>query len=181
MLTELQGKALLKLARSSIMSCLSGRQPDMPEGDFLNEESGVFVTLENNGDLRGCIGFPEPVMPLGKAVVLAAQAAAFEYPRFPPLSEGEEFDVEISVLTKPELVSVPKEKLLSTIKVGKDGLIVRSISGSGLLLPQVATEQGWSSEEFMSHTCLKAGIGRDAWKRADVKVFKFQCQIFQEK
>lgn len=181
MLSDEQGRKLLQLARHAIDSHFSGQKPNVPQDDFFKEKHGVFVTLKKDGRLRGCIGFPEPVLPLDKAIVQAARAAAFGDPRFHPLEKGDEFDVELSILTKPELMDVPKTEMVGEIKVGSDGLVVRSPLTSGLLLPQVALEQGWNAEEFLVHTCLKAGLPSDAWLKQEVKVFKFQCQIFHER
>jgi uncharacterized protein (TIGR00296 family) len=181
MLTEKQGSELVRLARLSIVSYFSDDNLVLSERPFLNRKSGVFVTLKNHGKLRGCIGFPEPAMRLGEAVVRAARAAAFEDPRFPPVGENEEFDIEISVLTEPEEIDVPKSKVTGEITVGEDGLIVRGASASGLLLPQVATEQGWGADEFLAQASMKAGLPPDAWLHPGVKVFKFQCQVFHER
>ena len=113
------GKRLVKLARSSIFS-----EPKLPEG--FEKEQGVFVTLSSypSGSLRGCIGFPEPVMPLKEAVVEAAWAAAFDDPRFTPLTKEEKFTVEVSVLTVPEQIKGSEEELIKKVRVGEDGIII---------------------------------------------------------
>ena len=146
--------------------------------DKLTQPRGVFVTINKQGELRGCIGFPEPVFPLGIALIKAARAAAFEDPRFEPLKEEElkDIEIEISVLTLPEKIK-PDPDL---IKVGEDGLIVKKGINSGLLLPQVATEYNWSAEEFLSQTCVKAGLPRDAWKSSEIEIQKFQAQIIKQ-
>jgi len=143
----------------------------------------VFVTLNIDGELRGCIGFPEPVLPLYEAVIESARSAAFSDPRFMPLSK-EEFDkvhIELSVLTVPELIKVKKsEDYLNKIKIGSDGLIIRGEYGSGLLLPQVFTEYKCNPKKALEMTCQKAGLSSDAWKDLKNKIFKFQAHIFEE-
>jgi hypothetical protein len=186
LLTKEQGKKLLKLARESIETSFSGNYPDIPEKikkDF-SEKQGVFVTLHNKrGQLRGCIGYPMPTLALFDAIVSAARSAAFQDPRFSPIKKEDMDDivVEISVLTVPELIKVnsPRE-YLEKIKIGDDGLIIKSAFSSGLLLPQVATEYNWDAEEFLMHTCNKAGLNPEAWKDKNVKLYKFQAQIFSE-
>lgn len=171
-------KELLKLARDSIATSFSGKEPDIPNGNDVHQ--GVFVTLHKNGDLRGCIGYPEPIMPLSKAVTECARAAAFCDPRFPPLKEDElkHVKIEISVLTVPK--EIDKGRLPNAIRVGTDGLIIRSAITSGLLLPQVATEYNWSADEFVQHACEKAGLPADAWKDDTVAVFTFQAKVISE-
>ena len=144
-----------------------------------NKKQGVFVTIHKNKELRGCIGFPEPIFPLYDAIKKAALYAAFEDPRFHPLrnDEYEDIEFELSILTVPEPVNKPYEK---NIKVGEDGLIIRAMGRSGHLLPQVATEYNWSPEEFLGHTCQKAGLSDDAWKNDDIEILSFQAEIFSE-
>jgi AmmeMemoRadiSam system protein A len=182
MLSEEQKKKVLKLCREAIFSYFTNTEPKI-EDKFLSEKQGVFVTLKLNEELRGCIGFPEPVYQLGKAIVFAAKAAAFEDPRFPQLKESElkKIKIEASVLTKPQLIKVKKpEEYIEKIEVGKDGLIVNDGFQSGLLLPKVAEEYEWDAKEFIEQTCVKAGLPTDAWKDKDTKVFKFQAQVFGE-
>ena len=185
MISLAQGKKLIKLARDSISSVFSDTEfkvKDEFKKEF-SEELGVFVTLNKHGELRGCIGFPEPTYPLYRGVVEAAKSAAFSDPRFNVLDEDELGDVtaEISVLTKPKQVIVDKaEDYVKKIKVGRDGLIVRSAFGSGLLLPQVATEYKWDSKTFLEQTCNKAGLPIDMWKDNRCKIYSFQSQVFSE-
>ncbi len=181
-----QAKRLIKLARESISSNLSHSSIEV--GDDTRKEFsevlGVFVTLNKDGNLRGCIGFPEPVYPLYEGVIKAAESAAFSDPRFPPVAEEElnDISIEISVLTKPKLIKVEKATdYIGMIEVGRDGLIIRSGFGSGLLLPQVATEYNWDSKTFLEQTCVKAGLARDSWQDIEgVKVYGFQSQVFSE-
>jgi len=186
MLSKEDGELLIKVAREAIKTYLENKKvmepPRVPP--HLREKRGVFVTLNKNGDLRGCIGFPEPIKPLIDGVVGAAIAAATSDPRFPPvtLNELKEIQIEISVLTKPEPIKVkdPKE-YPKMIKIGQDGLILERGFYKGLLLPQVAVEWGFDEEEFLCNTCLKAGLPPDCWYDQETKVYKFQAQIFQEK
>jgi len=187
MLSVEEGGYAVKLARETILAKLKGVAKAKPKDApaCFRERFGVFVTLETYPakELRGCIGFPQPVGPLGDEIVEAAILAATDDPRFPPVAEAElpNLLIEISVLTKPEEIVVSKPMdVAKEIKVGRDGLIVEHGYYSGLLLPQVPVEQKWNVQEFLSHTCLKAGIPQDAWMDRNVKVFKFQAQIFTE-
>ncbi|MBW2990519.1 AmmeMemoRadiSam system protein A, partial [Candidatus Woesearchaeota archaeon] len=135
-------------------------------------------------DLRGCIGFPMPVYSLNTAVVEAARSAAFHDPRFPPVEEKEldKIDIEISVLTVPEEIKVShSNEYLKKIKIGEDGLIIQGEFGSGLLLPQVATENNFNVQTFLNCLCQKAGMGFNSWKDLENKISKFQAIVFGEK
>ena len=185
-LNEKDGQYLINLAREAIEIYLDKQiKIDVPSEcpKHLKENLGVFVTLNKNQNLRGCIGYPEPVMPLIQATINAAiSAAVFDY-RFPKLrsDELEDIQIELTVLTKPELIDTPKEEYLDNIIIGEDGLIVEMGFSRGLLLPQVATENNMNAEEFLSHTCLKAGLSPNTWIEDDIKLYKFQGQIFHEK
>jgi uncharacterized protein len=171
-------KELLELARLSISSIFSNETIDI---DTYNqtEKQGCFVTLKKNKELRGCIGFPIAVLPLNEAIFQAARAAAFEDPRFPPVTESEfeEIKIEVSILTIPEEVKKPYEK---NIKIGEDGLIIKDKNQSGLLLPQVAPEWNWNVTQFLEHTCEKAGLEKEAYKDDNTTVEKFQAKIYTE-
>jgi uncharacterized protein len=184
MLTEDEGKAAVKLARKALTEFVEKRTRIKPEGlpKIFEEKQGVFVTLHEEGDLRGCIGYPQPVMPLGNAIVDSAINAGTGDPRFPPVKAKEmgRIEFEVTVLTKPELYQIPKNKLPEAVRIGVDGLIVTNGMFSGLLLPQVAPEWGFDSMEFLSQTCLKAGLPADAWIDQDTEVLHFQAQIFAE-
>jgi len=157
--------------------------PPATQGVF-QENQGVFVTLHTypDCDLRGCIGIPLPVLSLQDALIESAQSATRD-PRFPPLEESEldHIIVEVTILTKPVLLKVkqPRE-YLTQIQIGRDGLIVEQGIYKGLLLPQVPVEEKWSKEEFLSHTCMKAGLLPDAWFEKNIKIFSFSGQIFTE-
>lgn len=181
-----EGEALVKTARKAIEKWVREREKlsvkDYPR--HWDEKRGVFVTIHSypEKELRGCIGYPEPVMPLIRALVDSAIQATQD-PRFPPLEEQEldRIVVEVSVLTPPEPIRVkdPRE-YPEKIRIGRDGLIVRKGFYSGLLLPQVAPEHGMGKEEFLSHTCLKAGLPPDAWLDSNTQVYRFQAEIFKE-
>ena len=176
-----QGKRLVDAARKSIVSELKSESLSLSE-DFkeeFSEKRGIFVTLKKDDELRGCIGYPVPKLPLHQAVVDAAKAAAFKDPRFPPLAEDEvnDISIEISVLTVPEELEVRDRE---NIVIGRDGLIIDGGYASGLLLPQVPVEQGWDQEEFLEHICTKAGLPSDAYKDEENKIYIFQAQIFCE-
>jgi uncharacterized protein (TIGR00296 family) len=188
MLTDIEGRAAVKLARKTIESFLSEeRLPEPQELGFelspvFGEKRGVFVTLTEKGLLRGCIGHPFPDSTLGDAIMDSAISAATRDPRFPSV-EKEELDdivVEVTILTPPEKINAPAEELPDRIEIGKHGLIVRQGYCQGLLLPQVAPEHNMDSIEFLGHTCMKAGLSPDAWfKGAEVSCF--EGQIFKEK
>lgn len=182
-----KGKELLELARDAIQNYLeTGKKINPPEdtSGVMSEKRGVFVTLNKNGDLRGCIGRPLPTEPLANAVIDSAINAATQDPRFTPLQKDElkNITVEVSVLTVPEKIEVDTPSdYPDKVEVGKDGLIVNYMGNSGLLLPQVPVEQGWDAEEFISQTCVKAGISSDSWLEKDVEIECFNAQIFKEK
>ena len=186
MLTLEEGKLLVKLARHTIETYLrEGRKPRVPKVPAkLREPRGVFVTLNKGGELRGCIGHPLPEMPLVDAVTDSAISSATRDPRFPPVKAEElpALEVEVSVLSKPEPVEVksPRE-YPKHIVIGRDGLIVEWSGYAGLLLPQVPVEWGWNAEEFLSHTCMKAGLMPDHWLREGVRISKFSAQVFMER
>ena len=178
-------KKLLKLARESIESCFSDSKVNIdPEiKKKFSVEQGVFVTLKKHGELRGCIGFPEPVFPLYDAIMKAAEAAAFEDPRFIPVSKEEmnEIIIEISILSIPALIEVNNpDDYFKEIEVGRDGLIVKYRGFSGLLLPQVAPEQRWNAVQFLEGTCEKAGVPKNSWRNPRCEIYKFQGEIFSE-
>ncbi len=175
MLNKEERKALLKIALRSILAAFEGKiyHPGELKGS-LAEPRGAFVTLKKNGILKGCIGYVEPIFPLGETVARAAVAAAFEDPRFYPLQmeELEGLELEITVLTPPRKVNSLQE-----IVIGKHGLIAERGPFRGLLLPQVPVEHGWNLKEFLENTCLKAGLERDCWQR-DTDFYTFEGEIF---
>jgi len=185
-LSDSDGVLLVKAARKAVTEFLSNGNRIKLESDLEKKfsfNSGVFVTLNNPDGLRGCIGFPMPEKKLAHAIIEGAIAAATEDPRFPSVKTNELNDIvfEVTVLTPPVEIDVsdPME-YLEKIKVGRDGLIIRHSFSSGLLLPQVPVEYGWNVEEFLQHTCEKAGLARDTWKNEGVKIEKFEGIIFKE-
>lgn len=184
MLTLEEGKIAVRLARDALTTYIQNKKIVETKGlpPVFDEKRGVFVTIHEEGELRGCIGYPQPVLPLGKAIVDSAINASSRDPRFPSVRPGElpRVEVEVTILTKPEPYDVPKKKLPEVVRIGRDGLIVSKGMYSGLLLPQVAPEWGWDSMEFLSQTCLKAGLPADAWLDEDTEVLHFEAQIFSE-
>jgi len=185
-LTLEEGKLLVKLARETIKTYLrEGRKPQVPKVPAkLRERRGVFVTLNKRGELRGCIGHPLPTIPLVDAVIDSAISSAVRDPRFPPVTPEElpTLEVEVSVLSKPEPIKVksPREYPKHVV-IGRDGLIIEWSSYAGLLLPQVPVEWGWDAEEFLSRSCMKAGLMPDHWLREGVRISKFSAQVFGER
>lgn len=176
-----QKNKLLGLARKSIETYLNtGRHLEVSEQDLiLKQEMGAFVTLHKNGELRGCIGNLVGSQPLYLSVRDMAVAAAVEDPRFPPVEAGElkGIDIEISALSPMRRVNSVDE-----IELGKHGVMVRRGFNSGVFLPQVATETGWSKEEFLSYLCEhKAGLPPDAWKDSKTELYVFTAEVFGEK
>jgi hypothetical protein len=184
LLSRQDGETLVKLARQTIKTYLSEETiVDVPNVAAFNEKRGVFCTLKTvAGELRGCIGLPYPTKALGEAVVDAAVASATRDPRFYTLTlkELDSIVIEVTVLTPPEKLEGPHDKFPAKVKVGKHGLIVQSRLGSGLLLPQVATENEWDSTKFLDMTCWKAGLPEGCWKQDNTEVFCFEGQIFKE-
>jgi len=170
---------LLRLARQTITTYLKEKRippysTDNP--DFLRP-GGAFVTLRKHGQLRGCIGYIYSEEPLYQTIQKMAVAAAVQDPRFPPVRESElgEISIEISLLS-------PIQRVTDTnaIVVGKHGLIIRYGPYQGLLLPQVAPEQGWDREEFLEGLCYKAGLPADAWRDPQAELYSFTAEVFGE-
>ena len=185
-LSDSDGVFLVKTARQAVTEFLSNGNRIKLEAEYEKKfsfDSGVFVTLNKPDGLRGCIGFPMPEKKLSHAIIEGSIAAATEDPRFPSVTTKELNDItfEVTVLTPPVEIDVsdPME-YLTKIKVGRDGLIIRHSFYSGLLLPQVPGEYGWSVEEFLQHTCHKAGLEKDFWKSGKAKIEKFEGIIFKE-
>ena len=185
-LSDSDGVFLVKTARMAVTEFLSNGKRIKLESEYEGKfsfNSGVFVTLNNSDGLRGCIGFPMPDKKLSHGIIDAAISAATEDPRFSPVKTNELNDIvfEVTVLTPPVEINVsdPME-YLEKIKVGRDGLIIRHSFSSGLLLPQVPVEYSWNVEEFLQHTCEKAGLARNTWKNESVKIEKFEGVIFKE-
>ena len=185
MISDEAGQYLVDIAKKTISQYLeTGEKLEIPKDhpEELDEKLGVFVTLNKNNNLRGCIGYAEPIEPAIVATIEVAIAAAFNDPRFPSLTkdEFESLDFEVTVLTKPEIIYVAHpDQYLDEIEIGRDGLIVQKGYSRGLLLPQVAVENVLDKEGFLEHTCMKAGISADSWMDESCDVYKFQGQIFK--
>ncbi len=176
--TDEERKILKEVAYKTIENSLLGvsEEIEIPRKySKLHEKRGVFVTIKKHGELRGCIGYIQPFKPLSELIKDAALAAAFNDPRFPPLSKEElpEIEIEISVLTPFREVTDPEE-----IKIGRDGLYIVKGPYSGLLLPQVAVEHNMDRKTFLEHACLKAGLPPDAWEEEETKIYTFSADIF---
>ena len=164
---------ILKIARDAILD------KSYTNNDF-KEKKGVFVSIYVNNKLRGCIGFVDPVFTLSEAIIKAARLAAFEDFRFKPLSKDENFRIEVSVLTEPELIKVGKYgDYLKKIKIGKDGLIIEN-RRKGLLLPKVFVEYKCNVKKALEMVCEKAGLDKNEWKNLDNKIYRFQADVFEE-
>jgi AmmeMemoRadiSam system protein A len=171
-------KAFLhRLALEAIEHRLLGRPMPSRDGESerLSEKRGAFVTLKTGGQLRGCIGHTQAIKPLSQTIIDMAQAAAFQDPRFPPLSQKElkDLEIEISALTPFRQIRDIEE-----IVVGKHGLMIERGVNAGLLLPQVATEYHWNRITFLEHTCQKAGLPKEAWKDSRTNIYIFSAEIF---
>ena len=185
-LTEDEGNYLLSVARKTIEQRLSSQneqtQSDADRSSKFLEQRGTFVTLTTGGNLRGCIGHIIPQESLIEGIRVNAINAAFQDPRFPPLTreEWEKVKVEISILTEPKpLAYSDAQDLLQKLRPEIDGVIIRKGYHQSTFLPQV-WEQLPQKEEFLSHLCLKAGLGSDSWKAGDLEVSTYQVQAFEE-
>lgn len=178
-LTKEEKQTLLQLARDTIeLWVREKKRPPLPKMEgVLAEERGAFVTIHKRGQLRGCIGNIIGYQPLIRTIQEMAVAAAAEDPRFRSVTPEElaEIDIEISVLS-------PLEKIKDTnkIEVGKHGVVISQGWCKGLLLPQVAAEQGWDRDTFLTHTCYKAGLPADAWKDPETNIEIFSAEVFGE-
>ena len=189
MLSAEERRAALGIARASIARALHRRYPEIAQAEIKVEESaeaftgiladpaGAFVTLRINRELRGCIGYFESSEPLSSIIDELAEKAAFDDPRFPPLTCDEfwRIRIEISVLTPMKPIASIEE-----IIVGTHGLLLEQGRHRGVLLPQVATEYGWGREEFLDNVARKAGIARTAWREESTRIWIFSAAVFGE-
>ena len=172
------GALLLNSAREAIASSLEGRDPVYGSpSENVKVLCGTFVTLHRGKTLRGCIGTMRGVHPLIEAVREMARSSAFHDPRFPPLTGDELGDISIEISVLSPLVKISS---LDEIHIGTHGLFLVKGLSSGVLLPQVAVEQGWNRGQFLKHTCRKAGLPEEAWKDSGVDVFIFSAILFSE-
>lgn len=176
MFTDAQKRALLRAARAAIRSQVTGEAMAPGPCATLPAGTGAFVTIRRAGRLRGCLGTLECRGPLLEEIARCAARAAREDPRFPPVEASElaALAIEVSILGPLEPIS-PHDR--DAIVIGRHGLVVERGSRRGLLLPQVASEWGWGPEDLLAHTCLKAGLPRDAW-RDGAAVYRFEAIVF---
>jgi len=179
-MNDVQKKTLLKIASDTVDAVIRRQPIENPQSDDpeLNAPCGCFVTLKNQGRLRGCIGRFTSESPLIELVGQMAKASATGDPRFfaDPISAGEldQLDVEISVLSPLQRTDEPL-----SLRLGVDGIYIKKGRTSGCFLPQVATETGWSKEEFLSYCCAhKAGLAADAWREPETEVYLFTADVF---
>jgi AmmeMemoRadiSam system protein A len=175
-----QKQILLRTAKQTVEAVVTGRKTAhaMSDDPALNAQCGCFVTLKSHNRLRGCIGQFVGERPLIELVAEMAKASATSDPRFfgDPITAGEleHIDVEISVLSPLKRTNDPL-----SLRLGVDGIYIRRGHASGCFLPQVATETGWDTEEFLSYCCShKAGLSPDAWKDPDTEVYLFTAEVF---
>ena len=189
MLNLEEGMFLVRVARTAVESHLTGVTPEVRtiSSKSLEGETGVFVTLldhSRNNTLRGCIGIPYPTLPLIEQTKIAAVEAATSDYRFERLGIDEtrrRVVFEVTVMSPIESIWVKNPlDLRENVIVGRDGLVVDGMGRQGLLLPQVAVDEGFDSEEFLSQCCLKAELPPDAWLSGNVRVSRFQGQVFAE-
>ena len=178
LLTKKEQKELLKIARNTVVDYITnGKVPVLTtESPGLNLHSGCFVTVKQKGELRGCIGNFVSEQPLYLLVQEMATSAAIRDPRFYPMKSEDlaDFKLDISVLSP-----LKKAASVDEIKVGTHGIYIVKGSYRGVLLPQVATEYGWNREQFLQHTCIKAGLPEDAWQ-GECEIYIFSAQVFGE-
>lgn len=171
---------LLRIARSALERAAVGSAPSKaaPAHPDLRERRAAFVSLHAaDGALRGCVGVTAAESPLADVVGRMAQAAAQRDPRFSPVTPSEVSDLclEISVLGPLERVAS-----LDDIELGVHGLVVEGRGRRGLLLPQVATQRGWTKPRFAGHTALKAGLSPEDWRAPDITLYRFRSEVFGE-
>lgn len=169
---------LLEVARHAVVLAADTREPlhDLPPSEILWRPAGAFVTLHQRRRLRGCIGQLPSHEPLIRVVADSARAAAIEDPRFPPIKAADvpEIEIEISVLSPLEPIT------LDQIQPGTHGLVVARGRQRGVLLPQVATQFGWSAQRFLEETLEKAGLEKEAWKDPETSIQAFTAEVFSE-
>jgi len=187
-LTLEEGAYLVRKARESVETAFKGERPNIKDSPpKLMRPGAPFVTIyimkRGFKELRGCIGYIAHVEPLIKATVEVAREAAFNDPRFPPLTL-KEYPVtifEVSVLSELKPMPEDPDERLKFVKIGKMGLMAKRGFLSGLLLPQVAVEEGWDEKTFLENTCLKAGLEYDCWMDGETQFYYFVARVFEEK
>jgi AmmeMemoRadiSam system protein A len=168
---------LLQVAHDSIAAALQNRELELhPPAAHLAESRGAFTTLYLQGELRGCVGYVAPVASLYRTVAETARAAAFEDPRFLPVTQKEapELEVSLSILSRLAVIQP------GDVEIGRHGLLISQGGHRGLLLPQVPVEHNWDRITFLKQTCRKAGLPADAWQRG-AKVEVFTAEVFSDR
>lgn len=167
---------LLQLAHDAVLATLENRplQPFKPS-PHLSELRGAFTTVYSNDKLRGCVGYPTAVMPLYRTIVETVRGAAFDDPRFVPVSLDEARHLQISISVLSPLSPIQAEEVV----IGKHGLIISQAGCRGLLLPQVPVEHGWDRVTFLEQTCHKAGLPMNAWKEG-ATIEAFTAEVFSD-
>ncbi|PIE52374.1 AMMECR1 domain-containing protein [Candidatus Fermentibacteria bacterium] len=176
-MTAEEKKSVLALARSAVEAAARGEPPpEIPDEEILRKENGAFVTLKSKGRLRGCIGHFTGLGSLGKTILAMAGEAALHDSRFIPVNPEElpGLTIEVSVL------SSMKRCLAEQVEPGIHGLYVRQGFRAGTLLPQVAAEEGWNREQFLSHTCIKAGLPPEAWRNKETEISVYTAEVITE-
>lgn len=186
MLSPAEQKELMDIAWKSMRRTVRGEDVEQPQGQsksfnsesMLSQVMGAFVSLYNNGELRGCLGVIASETSLAETVSQLAGRSATEDPRFPSVTEDEldDIQIEISVLSPLREISAIEE-----IQVGKHGLFIVAGMYRGLLLPQVAVKHRWNVTRFLEETCVKAGLPRDQWRHAETNIYIFSAQIIEQK
>jgi len=168
---------LLQLAHDSITAAVEDRELALhPPSTHLAECRGAFTTLYLRGELRGCVGYVSPVTPLYRTVAETARAAAFEDPRFLPVTQEEasELEVSLSILSRLEVIR-PDD-----VEIGRHGLLITLSGHRGLLLPQVPLEHNWNRVTFLEQTCHKAGLPANAWQHG-ARIEAFTAEVFSDR
>lgn len=184
MLSLEDGVLAVRSARAIAEAETEDRICDVDFPETFRCDRGVFVTISEypSGILRGCIGYPQPIMQLSQSLPLAARGACND-PRFPRLrpDQAKRCTFEVTVLTEPEPIRYKSsEDLKSQIDIGKDGLIMRYRRYGAVYLPQVPVEQEWNTDEYLGNLCMKAGMQEDSWKSGALDFEKFQGEVFSE-
>ena len=170
-------KLLLRLAHDSILSELERREISLdPPTPHLGEPRGAFTSLYRYGQLRGCVGYVLPNIPVYRTVAETARAAAFDDTRFNPVALPEAVDLKIEL----SILSVPHPITAESVEIGRHGLIISMGGYRGLLLPQVPLEHHWDRVTFLEQTCRKAGLPHDAWQHG-ARIEAFTAEVFGEK
>ena len=176
------GRELVETASAVIQSNIrNGKIYRVSSPNRIFEENlGVFVTIKENGMLRGCIGYIDPPWELRETIVKASIASATEDPRFTPVKEREldNITVEVTILDHPEQIRVAGKQDFGKIEIGKHGLIIEYGSNKGVLLPQVAVEESLDPQDFLDATCEKAGLQPKCWQKDGCKVYRFAGYVF---